>query len=107
MEPQQHSTEIVRPRLSSDRTLTREPIPREDLIRRTWKRFHLSHGAAPITAALIIGGGALVLATEVGAPQLAIGAIAAYVTYRMMRYGIDLKQALSETIELERVVERA
>jgi hypothetical protein len=54
---------------------------------------------------VLVGGAALALATELGATELAIGAMAAYVTYRMVRYGIDLKQALTETIELERAVE--
>lgn len=48
---------------------------------------------------------ARVIAAEVGATELALAAISAYVTYRMLRYGIDLKQALTETIELERPAE--
>lgn len=102
MEPQQHSTEEVRPRLPSDGSRMREMIPHEDLVRRTWRRLHLAHGGRPIAAALIIGGAAITLAVQVGAPELGIGAVAAYVTYRMMRYGIDLKQALTETVQLER-----
>jgi hypothetical protein len=80
-------------------------IPRDDLVRRTWKRLRLAHGAKPIAAALIIGGATLVIAAELGATELALAAISAYVTYRMLRYGIDLKQALTETIELERAAE--
>lgn len=105
MDPQQQPTETVRPRLRSDGSRAREPIPRDDMVRRTWRRFRLAHGGKPIAAALIIGGVAVTLAVEVGAPELVIGATAAYVTYRMMRYGIDLKQALTETVQLERAAE--
>ena len=38
---------------------------------------------------------------EIGALELAIGALAGYTTYRMLRYGIDLKDALAQTIEVE------
>ncbi len=102
MDPQQNPPMIVRPRLPSDGARKRELIPHEDLVRRTWRRLHLAHGGRPIAAALIIGGAAITLAVNVGAPELGIGAVAAYVTYRMMRYGIDLKQALTETVQLER-----
>lgn len=105
MDPQQQPTEAVRPRLRSDGSRTRELVPHEDLLRRTWRRFHLAHGGKPIAAALIIGGAAITLAVEVGAPELVIGAMAAYATYRMVRYGIDLKQALTETVQLERAAE--
>lgn len=93
--------------MSSDGARVRDAIPRDDLIRRTWKRFRLAHGAKPIAAAVIVGGATLALAAQFGAPELAVGAVAAYVTYRMLRYGIDLKQALTETVELEKVAEMA
>lgn len=101
------TTDTVRPRLRSDHTRMPDAVPREDLLHRTWKRFRLSHGARPVVAALVIGGTAIAIAAQFGAPQLAMGAMAGYVTYRMMRYGVDLKQALTETIELERAVEGA
>ncbi len=107
-EPQQSHAEAVRPRLSSDSAQVKRPlVPRDDLVRRVWKRFKLSHGAKPIAAALVIGGVTLAIATEVGATEVALGAMAAYVTYRMMRYGVGLKEALTETIQLERVAELA
>jgi hypothetical protein len=106
VEPTRHKqSETVRFRLRSDPKRILESVPGEDAIRRAWKHLHPLRAAKPIAAALIIGGGALVLATELGATELAVGAMAAYVTYRMMRYGLDLKQALTETVEIEREVE--
>ncbi|HEY5922046.1 MAG TPA: hypothetical protein VIV11_10270 [Kofleriaceae bacterium] len=51
-----------------------------------------------------MGGAALALATQVGALELTIGALTAYTAYRMLRYGIDLKDALLESVELEEAV---
>ena len=97
--------EHVRPVLASDPPgRMRELIPRNDALRRLWHRLHLSHGAKPIAGAMLIGGMVVAIALEVGVGELAFGGLAAYATYRMLRYGIDLKQALTETIELERDV---
>lgn len=101
----EHPSKSVRPHLRGQPERVLEPIPREDLLRRTWRRFHLAHGARPIASALIVGGATLAIASQLGAPELAIGAMAAYVTYRMVRYGIDLKQALTETVEIEKTAE--
>lgn len=98
--------EVVRPRLSSDPPdRHRTPIPRYDVLRKLWKRHHLFQGAKPVAGAMIVGGTAMVLAVELGPVEILIGAAAAYATYRMMRYGIDLREALVETIQLERAVE--
>lgn len=106
MEPTKHKqSETVRFRLRSDPKRVLEAVPGKDAIRRAWKHFHPLHSVKPIAAALIVGGGVLVIATEVGATELVLGATAAYVAYRMMRYGLDLKQALTETIEIEREFE--
>ena len=69
---------------------------------RVWSRFHLSRGIRPMVGALVVGGVTLVLATEFGVTELALGAAATYATYRMFRFGIDLKEALTETVQLER-----
>ena len=81
------------------------PIPREDLVHRVWKDFKLAHGGRPVAAAVIIGGAALALGATFGATEVALGATAAYITYRMLRYGVSLKDALTETIELEKAAE--
>lgn len=95
----------VRPRLASDPPgRVREPVPRYDALRRWWSKHQLARGVRPIAGALVIGGAALAISVELGVAELAFGGLAAYATYRMLRYGIDLKQALTETIELERVV---
>ena len=98
--------EVVRPRLSSDPPERRRTvIPRYDAVRAAWKRLHLAQGAKPIAGALIVGGTAMALAVELGPIELAVGALAAYATYRMLRYGVDLREALVETIQLERAIE--
>jgi hypothetical protein len=76
-------------------------VPHHDAVRTAWTRYRLAHGAKPIVGAMIVGGAALALAAEIGALELAIGALAGYTTYRMLRYGIDLKDALAQTIEIE------
>jgi hypothetical protein len=81
-------------------------VPHHDALHAWWARHHMAHGRRPLAGALIVGGAALALATNVGAFELAIGALAAYTTYRMLRYGIDLRQALMETIEVEELARR-
>lgn len=76
-------------------------VPRSDAVQGAWTRFHLAHGAKPLVGAMIVGGAALALAAQIGALELAIGALAGYTTYRMLRYGVDLKDALAQTIEIE------
>jgi hypothetical protein len=70
-------------------------------VQHAWRRFRLAHGAKPLVGAAIVGGAALMLAAEFGALELGIGALTAYTAYRMLRYGIDLKDALTQTIEIE------
>ena len=60
-----------------------------------------------MVGALVVGGAALAIATQVGALELTIGALTAYTAYRMLRYGIDLKDALMESVQLEEGVVRA
>lgn len=85
-------------------TVADATVPRNDALRSAWKRFHLAHGSKPVVGALVVGGAALALATQVGALELTIGALTAYTAYRMLRYGIDLKDALLESVELEEAV---
>jgi hypothetical protein len=93
----------VRPRLSSDAPdHHRETVPTSGPFHRVWRRFHLAGGFKPVAGALVVGGITAVLATELGFAELALGLAAGYATYRMLRYGIDLKEALTETIQLER-----
>ncbi len=75
-----------------------------DLVRDVWKRLRLHEGAKPITGALVVGGAAMAVAINVGAAELVIGVLSGYAAYRMLRYGIDLRQALTETLEIERAV---
>jgi hypothetical protein len=81
-------------------------VPRSDALRSAWQRFHLAHGAKPVIGAVIVGGAALAIAANVGALELTIGALSAYTAYRMLRYGIDLKDALLQSVELEEAVRR-
>lgn len=69
-----------------------------------WRRLRLAHGIRPAMGALTIGGLAVGLSLELGVAELALGIGAAYATYRMLRYGLDLKQALTETVQLERAI---
>jgi len=81
-------------------------VPRNDAVRRAWKHFRLAHGRRPIIGALIIGGAALALAANIGGIELAVGALTAYAAYRMLRYGVDLRQALAETVEVEQLARK-
>lgn len=81
-------------------------VPRSDALHAWWKRHRLAHGRRPLLGAAIIGGAALVLATNYGALELAVGALAAYTAYRMLRYGLDLREALTQTIQIEELVRR-
>jgi hypothetical protein len=81
-------------------------VPRHDALRAWWARHRLAHGRRPLLGAAIVGGAAFALAANFGALELAIGALAAYTAYRMLRYGIDLRQALTETIEVEQLCRR-
>lgn len=93
------------PRLESDRVdQDRRRVPREDTLVAMWKRLRLAHGVRPAVGALAIGGLAVGLSIELGVAELALGMGVAYATYRMLRYGLDLKQALTETVQLERVI---
>lgn len=78
-------------------------VPRADTLRHMWRKYHLARGAKPLLGAVVLGGAALTLASEVGALELAIGALTAYTAYRMLRYGLDLKEALTETVEIEKL----
>jgi hypothetical protein len=81
-------------------------VPRRDALREWWARNRIAHGRRPLLGAAIVGGAALALAANFGALELAIGALAAYTAYRMLRYGIDLREALIETIEVEELCRR-
>jgi hypothetical protein len=81
-------------------------VPRHDALRAWWARHRLAHGRRPLLGAAIVGGAALGLAVSFGALELALGSLAAYTAYRMLRYGIDLRQALTETIEVEQLCRR-
>ena len=97
----------VRPHLASDPPgRNREPVPRYDAMRRLWHRLRLAHGLKPAVGAVLIGGAVVAIAMQTGVGEFAVGALASYTAYRMLRYGIDLRQALLETVELEKVVER-
>lgn len=92
----------VTPRLTSDASEHhREAVAEYGPFHRVWSRFHLAHGVRPMAGALVVGGVALVLATEFGVTELAMAAAATYASYRMLRFGIDLKEALTETVQLE------
>ena len=93
------------PHLKSDSPDTRRtPVPREDALRRWWRERRLAHGTRPVAGALIVGGLGVALAMEVGVGELVLGVLSGYAAYRMLRYGIDLRQALTETVELEKIV---
>ena len=93
------------PRLASDRPdRHRRRVPREDTLVAMWRRLHLAHGVRPALGALAVGGLAVGLSVELGVAELALGIGAAYATYRMLRYGLDLKEALTETVQLERAI---
>jgi hypothetical protein len=81
-------------------------VPHRDALREWWARNRIAHGRRPLLGAAIVGGTALALATNFGALELAIGALAGYTAYRMLRYGIDLREALIETIEVEELCRR-
>lgn len=51
--------------------------------------------------ALAIGGAGAALASMVGVGELAVGAFAAYVAYRVIRYGVTPTEAIIEGVELE------
>jgi hypothetical protein len=84
----------------------RSVVPRTDALRAWWEKHRLAHGRRPVLGAAIVGSTALTLAASFGPLELAIGALAAYTAYRMLRYGIDLRQALTETIEVEELARR-
>ena len=105
METQGDQKVAFRPKLESDAPgRNRDVIPYYDTVRRFWQQHELAKGAKPIAGALIVGGTCVVLAIELGVGEFLLGAGAAYATYRMLRYGIGLKQALTETVQLEKVV---
>jgi len=52
--------------------------------------------------ALAIGALGVTLAELVGVGEIIIGAVAAYATYRVIRYGVGPTEALIEGVELER-----
>jgi hypothetical protein len=85
---------------------TRELVPIHDAVARIWRHYKLAHGAKPLVGAVIVGGAALALAAQIGPLELAIGAFTAYTAYRMLRYGLDLKQALTQSVEVEELVRR-
>ncbi len=62
---------------------------RHDALRAWWARNRIAHGRRPPLGTAIVGGAAFALAANFGALELAIGALAAYTSYRMLRYGID------------------
>lgn len=106
MQPEQpaHETKVI-PRVSSDAPgVHRHAVPLEDSIRRLWREHRLAHGAKPAVGALVAGGAGLALAMEVGVGELVVGVLAAYTAYRMLRYGIGLREALTETVQLQKVV---
>ena len=93
------------PRLESDPSdQHRRRVPREDTLIALWRRLRLAHGVRPAVGALAIGGLAVGLSVQHGAAQHALGMGVAYATYRMLRYGLDLRQALTETVQLERAI---
>jgi hypothetical protein len=104
MQPEQPAPEqTVIPRVSSDApTRRRHAVPLEDAIRRLWREHRLAHGAKPAVGALVAGGAGLALAMEVGVGELLVGVAASYTVYRMLRYGIGLREALTETVQLQR-----
>jgi hypothetical protein len=75
--------------------------PLEKKARELWKRFELAGGIKPLAGAVIIGGVAIALAVEFGPIELGLGAFAAYTLYRVMRFGIGVREALLETAEIE------
>jgi hypothetical protein len=65
------------------------------------ERFDLSRGKLPLIGGLVIGGIALVAATQFGAAELALASLTAYTVFRMLRTGSTLRQALIEDVELD------
>jgi hypothetical protein len=96
------------PESARDQILNERPpvVPHTDALTAWWARHRLAHGRRPLLGATIVGGTALALAASFGPLELAVGALAAYTAYRMLRYGIDLRQALIDTIEVEHIARR-
>lgn len=107
MEHPQHSSEHAKHAPAADGKHASGAVPREAAIHRVWKRFRLAHGFRPVLGAAVVGGAALAIAVQFGAPEFLVGASAAYMTYRMLRYGIGLKEALTESIKIEEVAAMA
>ena len=82
-------------------------VLREVLRRRVWARFRSMRGRKALTTALIVGGATVALATQVGAAELALGALAAYVAYQAIRPGTNLRNVLSGIFGRERSAEVA
>jgi hypothetical protein len=80
-------------------------VLREILRRRVWERFRSMRGRKALTTALIVGGATVALATQVGAAELALGALAAYVAYQAIHPGAKLKHVLSGIFGRERSAE--
>lgn len=102
MQPEQPAPDHAAiPRVSSDPPNRRRlAVPLEDAIRRLWREHRLAHGAKPAVGALVAGGAGIALAMEVGVGELLLGVAASYTVYRMLRYGIGLREALIETVQL-------
>ena len=103
MEPEQPAPDHMMPRVCCDAPgRRRHAVSIEDAIRRLWREHRLAHGAKPAVGALVAGGAGLALAMEVAVGELLLGVAASYTVYRMLRYGIGLREALTETVQLQK-----
>jgi hypothetical protein len=74
--------------------------------RRVWERFRSARGKEALAAALIVGGATVALATQVGAAELALGVLVAYVAYEATRPGANLRKTMTALVMRERSAAR-
>lgn len=80
---------------------------RQVLSRRVLEQFRSMRGKKALATALIVGGATVALATQVGAAEVAVGAVVAYVAYQAIRPGASLRQALSAIYKRQRAASAA
>ena len=68
-----------------------------DLARGTWRFFH----QIPAIGGMVYAGVGVAAALTIGVGELAIGAVAGYIGYRIFAYGESTTEALQKTIRLE------
>ena len=65
------------------------------------RRFKMKKRTLANVGALTIGAVGVTLANLVGVGEIIIGTVAAYATYRVIRYGVTPTEALIEGVEIE------